>query len=622
MTENNKEIEDIETSIDEIDEITEISTSETEYPKPFDNPLPENYLGHIVAYDTGLKIGRSENVVYAVIQPDERDRIEVGDYVRVPYYRPDEIQDGGVDVKRQLLASVKDLIYNTSLDDREFTSTDSFGAEQYRFMAELSPISEISLDEENTDFVADFVSKPPRPTVRIDEVAENGFLRCGLDVPNEGIYVGDVSVNGVRVPNPKDPLEYYLFNPNATDDTSKLGEPTIFRHVLVAGSTGTGKTHASKNILRQFAQCKEYNIDIPADEKGDDNTNERTRGLNITVIDPEDEYTELGQDPNEENYDRAKSLAKDRKGLQYGAIGDGDTEFEIFAPNTKNSTTKQLDTGSNEVTDFGIPFRIVKHHKKLMMPDDPEGPTKQLISKILNDFFSQQNQNCTYNQFRDWFDSTKMDLLLKGDKYNDSIVNAAARRLTDRDEYRAVFDVGSNHLTDDKLINRIFRPNKTSVITTGHLRGPTQNLVIQAISSYIVESKISSNPTSTTIKGTPMILALDEAHEYIQNPETTREYFIVSKFRRAARRGRKDKFGLYFITQNPADIDGEIRNQINTKIYLQLDRKVVDESDVYVPPDYTKSLPEFDKGQMVVDQPNVNPVEVVGLDTCLVKHSK
>lgn len=604
--------------IDDPDEFLESngnSGEDEDKPSPFDNPIPDSPLGHLVAHGTGLKIGRNEDAMFSVIRPSEFERVEVGNYVRIPYYRPD---DEEYQVERQLLASVQSLTHETTLDDRQFTSADSYGAEQYRYMAELSPISEITLNSDS-EFRGNFVSKPPRPTVKMDIVQENEFLRCGLDVPSDGIYVGDISVNGVRVPSKDNPLEYYLFNPNATDGTSEDGEPTIFRHMLVAGSTGTGKTHTSKNIIRQYAKCKEYEIDVPADEKEDEGINQRERALNISIIDPEDEYTELGEDPDD--MERAKELAEKRGGLEYGAIG-ADTEFEIFAPQTNDSSTKELDTGSNEVTDFGIPFSIVQNHHELMMPDDPQGPTRQVIHKVLNDYFRDNDKPYEYRDFKTWFDTQARPSLMGDDKYPDNVINAAARRITDREEYMAVFDIGSNKFTEESMIDSMFSPNKVSVITTGHLRGASQNLVIQALSSYIIQNKITSDPESTTIKGTPMVLALDEAHEYLQEPETTREHFIVGKFRRAARRGRKDKFGLYFITQNPADIDGEVRNQINSKIYMQLDSKVVNESDVFVPSEYKRQLPEFDKGQMIVDQPNVDTVEIVGLDTCLTRHSK
>lgn len=603
--------------IDDPEDIEEVETNERDdsIPKPFRDPLPEDRLGHLSASESGLKIGRNDNSIVCVIKPEAFERVEVGDYVRIPYYRPDKEE---YEVDRQMIASVQSLAHQTALEDRNFTSSDSYGAEQYRYLAELSPISEITLDD-NYNFQANFVSKPPRPTVRIDKVKENEFLRCGLDVPSDGIYVGDIAVNGVRVPDKNDPLEYYLYNPNVTDSTEKKGEPAVFRHMLVAGSTGTGKTHTSKNILRQYSKCKKYEIDVPAEEKEKEGVNTRNRSLSIVVIDPEDEYTELGEDPSD--LEKAKEVAENRGGLEYGKIGK-DTSFEIFAPQTNDSSTKQLNTGPNEVTDFGIPFRIVRNHHELMMPDDPQGPTRQVIQKILNDYFEKNDRPYNYSGFVDWFENDELELLMNMDKYSDTIVNAAARRLTDRDEYSSVFDIGSNRFNDQSMIKRIFSPNKVSIITTGHLRGASQNLVIQAISSYIIDNKVTSDPDSTRIKGTPMILALDEAHEYLKKPETTREHFIVGKFRRAARRGRKDKFGLYFITQNPSDIDGEVRNQINSKIYMQLDSKVVNESDVFIPNEYKSQLPEFDKGQMIVDQPNVDTVEIAGLDICLTKHSK
>lgn len=617
--------EEIDSLINEDNE-SNVNSNKT-YPEPFNNPIPEDYeyLGHISAYSTDLKIGREENSIFAIIQPDQRDRVEIGDYIRVPYYRPDKVEDDDEEpVNEQMIASVHSLSYMTNISDRQFTSADTFGAEQYEHVAELKPIAIIKMNEnweedDEENFISDFVSKPPRPTVCMDKVEEKEFLRCGLEVPSDGIYVGDLSVNGARVPDPDNPLEYYLFNPNATDGNSKDGEPSIFRHVLVAGSTGTGKTHTSKNILRQFAKCKEYWIDVPADDPQSGSINERKRKLNVTIIDPEDEYTQMGEEPRDMN--KVEDRVSKRDDVSSGAIGDNtETNFQVFAPNTGDSSTKELKTSTNDVIDFGVPFSIVSRHRELLMPDDPQGPTRQLINTTIKRYFADNDAPYAYDDFCYWFNNTYSEILEESDKFSDSIVSAAARRMVGREEYEAVFDAGSKSLTDDEIVSQMFGAGQVSVITTGHLRGESQNLVIQAISSFIVENKISSDPEKHTIKGTPLVLALDESHEYVNEPQTTREHFIVNKFRRAARRGRKDKFGLYFISQNPADIDGDIRNQINTKIYLQLDRRVVNESDVYVPPEFSNQISRFDKGQMIVVQPDVSPVEVVGLDVCLTRH--
>ncbi len=613
MTQNNdNELENLEKEL--------TGASLESIPEPFANPIPkqENRLGHISASLESLKVGRGENIIKAAINTNRRDEIQVGDYVRIPYYDPNSQERN---VSEQMLASVESLSHITSLDDKRATNSNTYGVEQYVYIAELEPISIISLAEDWTDtdepFESTFVSRPPLPTIKIDSVEQNEFLRCGLDIPKDGIYVGDMAVNGERIPDSDDPLEYYLFNPH--EDSDESGEPAIFRHVLVAGSTGTGKTHTSKNILRQFSDTKKYEIDVPANDSSRKTIKKRTRELCIVIIDPEEEYAEMGEDSN--NMERAKKLAQSRDGLNYGGIGD-ETDFKVYAPTTSDSNLNELNTSSTEVHEFGIPFNVVNNNTELVMPNDPQGPTRQAIGDIVNDFFRQFGNDGTYSEFVNWFEDPALKQQYIESKYSENIINAAGRRLI-RAEYNYVFDKGSRSLTSKELTEDIFSPGQVSVITTGHLRGETENLVIQSLASHIVDNKISSDVDEkhTMIKGTPLVLALDEAHEYVDNPETTREKSIVNKFRRAARRGRKDLFGLYFISQNPEDIDGDVRNQMNTKIYLQLDRRVVESPDVYVPQEFAHQVPQFDKGQMVVTQPDVNPVELVGLDTCLTKHS-
>ncbi|MFB6197243.1 MAG: ATP-binding protein, partial [Halobacteriaceae archaeon] len=69
----------------------------------------------------------------------------------------------------------------------------------------------------------------------------------------------------------------------------------------------------------------------------------------------------------------------------------------------------------------------------------------------------------------------------------------------------------------------------------------------------------------------------------------------------------------------PQDIDDEILKQTNTRIYLGLQPEVVER--IRIPADYEDQIVTFDKGQAVVDAPDVRPVEVQGLDVCVTDHS-
>lgn len=574
----------------------------------FNNAIPktDNSIGHVITDDV-VKTGRHENVVNILIPLRNKNNIKKGDYIRVPHYSPrGDIEN--ITVTKQLFGVVKSLKFesgsiHSGLNDEP--QPEEFGGQQYKYKAEITPITEIMLQDEQ--LVSQSVSEPPFPTSKVAKVNDKDFLKEGLSIPKDGFYTGDVAVNSERVPSRDNPLSYYL-----RDSSTSNHEPSIFRHILISGSTGTGKTHNSKNILRQIAKCKEYKVSVPANDNTT-NQSHRHRKLNITVLDPENEYVGLGQNPS--NMDTVKKKAE-KRGIEYGAVDNSnDVEFNVYAPKTKHSSNIR-NIGGHAPIEFGIPFEIVKHHHSLMMPSNPPEQTKNFIRQILTQFFNNNNnKQKTYNNFINWVQNQKTKW---EEENNESVVNAAVNRV-DRKIYNRIFDIGSKQFTD-QFARRVFKPGNVSIIPFGHLQGQEKNLIMQAISSYVVHNKISNNPTNLHVKGTPLLLVIDEAHEYLKNKDTTRQQYIIQQFRTVARRGRKDKLGLFLISQDPSDIDDEIRNQLNTKIYLQLNKNVVHDKSVFVPDEYKNEIPRFKVGQMVITQPNVEPVEIRGLDVCLVDH--
>ena len=122
------------------------------------------------------------------------------------------------------------------------------------------------------------------------------------------------------------------------------------------------------------------------------------------------------------------------------------------------------------------------------------------------------------------------------------------------------------------------------------------------------------------MKEITLLVSVEEAHNYISSPDNLREAYIVSRAREAVKQGRKDKLGLFMITQNPEDIDGDILKQTNTNIFLGLREEVIDKVPS-VPRGFKKDIPQFGKGQAVVKAPDVEAVEVKGLPYCLTQHS-
>jgi DNA helicase HerA-like ATPase len=224
----------------------------------------------------------------------------------------------------------------------------------------------------------------------------------------------------------------------------------------------------------------------------------------------------------------------------------------------------------------------------------------------------------TYDDFVQFLDEHEHEesQLRQWNSIGDGTWDAMCRRTKQRD-YSDVFDTGMNPFPE--ISDQLFREGQVTVIPTSHLRGEKEYLVVLSILSYIIENKIDDFDVDPAVKRTPMLVAVDEAHNYFSSPSNIREAYIVGKAREAVKQGRKDKLGLIMITQNPGDIDGDILKQVNTNVFLQLRNEVVDDVPS-VPRGFRKDIPKFAKGQAVVKAPDVEAVEVVGLPYCLTRH--
>jgi DNA helicase HerA-like ATPase len=190
-------------------------------------------------------------------------------------------------------------------------------------------------------------------------------------------------------------------------------------------------------------------------------------------------------------------------------------------------------------------------------------------------------------------------------------------RRVKRSAFNAVFDQGMTPITE--VTNSMFREGQVTVIPTSHLRGGKEDLVVLSILSLIIENKIDDYDVDPHIKDTPILVSVDEAHNYFSGADDIRQSYILRRAREAVKQGRKDKLGIMMITQNPEDIDGDILKQINTNIFLGLRGEVV-EKVPSIPREFKKDIPKFGKGQAVVKAPDVEAVEVVGLPVCVTKH--
>ncbi len=575
------------------------------------SPPDEDELGHILASEE-IHVSRRDYQVNAFVRTGARDDIRLGDYVQIPY--PDD--------NTELFAVTDSLRYEpyTDLDDKsdahnQISAYIDLDESEFVQIAELEPLA-ILKNVGSDDIESGIVNRIPKPNSPVRLARDEACLRTGLNIPGEGIFTGWLSVGGEPMTVNGDNFPYYLSNPGINQNTGEIedGEPAVFRHALVAGSTGKGKTHFTKNMLRQFVSDKRYPI------RHHDTGEDEQRRLNLVVIDPENEYWEMREDNEAVVNDESIKRELRRHEIKFGGIDD----LEVFVPQVAGTNAPS----TMESRELSIPFEIVRGRSEILMPYTPTEVTRGAIEDCINAYFSSFDSQGGYPdrpvnrpQYTDFLnflnehDADESRLRAENDIAGGTW--SAVNRRVDRDTFRQVFDQGTAFLPD--ISDELFREGRVTVIPTSHLNGGKESLTVLSILSYIIENKIDDYQVDPAVRDTPMLVAVDEAHNYFSSAGSLREEYILRRARVAVKQGRKYKLGLCLITQNPDDVDDDVIKQINTNVFLGLKAEVVDDVSS-IPTDFKKDLPNFGKGQAVVKAPDVEAVEVKGLNYCLTRH--
>ncbi|WP_406660299.1 ATP-binding protein [Methanolobus sp. ZRKC3] len=587
--------------------VTEVyaeSSLEIDYMEQFEDFEPENIrssnidndgaLGIVTTGIDPLEITESGARITGYITTPHRQKVRLGTYVIVPYGDED------------LFARIWKLQYlqeyavddATEIHSRRMLHSNTTDEVDYKFLAYLDPICILTEQEtsKGTVLTRRMGDRIPRPNTPILPVTEKIKIQTGLNIPEEGIFLGHLSVGGELVKTLAEPptVPYYLRN-----DYS-MGDPLIFRHMLVCGSTGTGKTFLTKNIVRQFmSEDNRYKL------RG----SEERRNPCLVIMDPQDEYSQLFEDnpeitPNDDLTFRAEKV-------NFGACENTRTfvakiDGEAY---TGRSRAQQIE--------FTIPFEMVRENSWLIAPVGMTELQYVGVDLLLDDYFKKSAPH-TYHGFVDFIgDDFTREHYVESGKIHESSYDGITRRVKNRALAR-VFDQAAKPITE--ILGQIFKPGQVSVFPTEYITNSRiRDLITLTLMSMIVDNKLSTSGEAA-VKGTPIILGLDEAHRYLAKAGGEHSRRLISKFADAARQGRKEGLGLFLITQDPQDIDDTVFKQINTRIILNLSNDAAI-STMKVKKEFEKRIPYLKKGQMIIQSPdNSDMVEIIGLSKCVVKH--
>ncbi|MBX0304687.1 ATP-binding protein [Haloarcula salinisoli] len=550
-------------------------------------------LGVLSAAD-GLRISEDDEEcnLQAYVTVQNRSRVRLGKYLLIPY------PDG-----ERLFCRISALEYAqefraddaTEIHARRAMREAEIDEQDFKFMAALDPIAVLYSDD--GELKRRMTDRVPKPETVVREATDKSEIKTGLKIPEDGVFLGHLSVGGEKVKTSASPptIDYRL------KDDYESGDPLVFRHTLVAGGTGSGKTHSSKNVLRQYLG-RTY-------EMGDG----RTPELAVVQFDPQDEYAQMHDDNPKMTDDFARRC--EREGVKTG----GHDDTIAFVPKVAGAEYNASHHRAEQV-EFTIPFSLVHSNPWLIAGSSlNDNQYTALTNTLLPRFKREYGRSATYDQFTTFLSdpALKEELDETGD-IHEATFDAVKRRVQG---FGSVFDQDARPITDQ--ISQLVRDGGLTVIPTYHITDSrTASTIVLAVSSLLIDQKLSNDPTYDRIKETPLVLGMDEAHNFLTDADSVQGRQVIGKFTEAAKQGRKERLGLYLITQDPQDIADPVFKQINTTMVLNLgDEDAI--KAVNIPTNLESKVPYMEKGQRVVYSPdNSEPVELIGLSTCVTRHGR
>ncbi|SDK03117.1 ATP-binding protein [Natronorubrum texcoconense] len=543
----------------------------------------------------GLRVAEDEEEtsLRAYVTHGNRSSIRIGSYLLAPYPDGETLfcRITGLEYAQQYHADDA-----TEIHARRAMRVDEVDESDYKFVAELEPVA--VLYDDDGELKRRMTDRVPKPQTVIAMADDTEQIKTGLKMPENGVFLGHLSVGGEKVRTAASPptIDYRI------KDDYEAGDPLIFRHTLIAGGTGSGKTHGAKNILRQFlAEERTYPMD-----------DGREVSPAVVQFDPQDEYAQMHDDNPDLDDEFARRL--EREGIAYG----GHDETTAFVPKVGDASYAAGHHSAQQV-EFTIPFTMCRTRPWLVsggsLNDNQYGGLTYLIDRFFDDY----GDGGTYAEFKSFLDDPALrEELDESGRVHEATYDAVRRRVFGFDD---VFDQDARPITE--LIHQFVRPGGLSVVPTYHVNDTrATEAVVLALSSLLIDEKLSNDPFFDRIKETPLVLGMDEAHNFLTDADSVQARKVISKFTEAAKQGRKERLGLFLITQDPQDIDDAVFKQINTTVVLNLGDEDAIKS-VNIPSTLESKVPYMEKGQMVVYSPdNSEPVELIGLPKCLTRHGR
>jgi len=156
----------------------------------------------VVSVSRGLRVAEDaeETSLTAFVTTDNRESVRLGKYLLIPY------PDG-----ERLFCRITGLEYAqefrsddaTEIHARREMRREEFAERDYKFVAELDPMSVVYGDGD--EMKRRMTDRVPKPGAVVEEAADNAEIKAGLKIPDDGVFLGHLSVGGETVRTAAEP---------------------------------------------------------------------------------------------------------------------------------------------------------------------------------------------------------------------------------------------------------------------------------------------------------------------------------------------------------------------------------------------------------------------------------
>jgi uncharacterized protein len=356
--------------------------------------------------------------------------------------------------------------------------------------------------------------------------------------PQKALYLGNLR-SGSQV------IDYDLYLP---------GEKVYSHHMLVAASTGKGKSNLMKDILGDS---------LSSDYVG------------MLVLDPHDEY-----------YGRVGLGLKDHPNAFRNQDGEGGGKVVYYTPASPPPGARTLV--------FSLSILKPEYFNGALALSQPQRQLMFLYHKQFGE---------------NWIEKVMQEKRIEGASFHPDTVAVVKRKLMSLLNLDVsggvvsaggIFSVnaGENTIVD---ICKDLEKGRTVIVDTSYFSGSVEIMIGSMIASSMLDKyKLYKRQGELNLK--PVISVVLEEAPRVLGKKVLEQGSNV--FDTIAREGRKFKIGLVAITQLPSEIPKTVLANMNTKIILGMEmgpeRQAIIESSAQDLRDSSRAIAALDKGEAIV----------------------